>query len=95
MGGGCLSHHNSEKGVLVLLIEALRGHVDAGEPAAIAWMAVVPANDILEAADLPKQPEEPRGGGRRNGVKRVTAFGCAGGGVSSQTFLISSWYPIM
>lgn len=46
------THHNGKPRILVLLVHALRAHVDAGQPAAIAGVRVVPAQDVFQAARL-------------------------------------------
>lgn len=37
---------DGEPGLLELLVHLLRGAIDARQPAAIAWVAVIPANDL-------------------------------------------------
>lgn len=46
------THDDGEERVLELLVRHLRLHVDTGEPAAVARVRVVPADDVLEATDL-------------------------------------------
>ena len=41
------TYHNGDEWLLELLVEHLSADVDAGEPAAVAGMAVVPADHIL------------------------------------------------
>ena len=45
-------YHNGHPGLLVLLIQHLSPHINAREPAAIARVAVVPAQGILQTTHL-------------------------------------------
>lgn len=45
-------YHNRDKRVLVLLMQFLCLHINARQPASIAWMAVVPPNDGFPTIDL-------------------------------------------
>lgn len=46
------SHHDSHERLLKLLVEHLSADVDAGEPASVTRVAVVPANGVLQPTDL-------------------------------------------
>lgn len=47
-----LSYHNGNKGFLKLLVEHLSADIYAWEPASVAGVTVVPANRILQPANL-------------------------------------------
>lgn len=47
-----LSYHDGNKGFLKLLVEHLSADIYAREPASVAGVTVVPANCILQPANL-------------------------------------------
>lgn len=49
-------NYNRNKGVLELLIQQLSANIDTRQPAAIAWMGVIPANYVLLTANTLGQP---------------------------------------
>ena len=48
------THYDCEEWVSVGLVVHLRVDVDAAEPAAVAWVRVIPANGVFEAPNLCK-----------------------------------------
>jgi len=46
------TYNNRNEGLLELLIEHLRAHVNARQPTTIAWMTVVPSDALLEPTHL-------------------------------------------
>lgn len=55
--GAVRVNDDGEEGVKDLVVE-LRRDVDAGEPAAVAWVRVIPADDILRAVDLGREASD-------------------------------------
>ena len=47
-----LTYHDGDKRFLELLVQHLCADINARQPAAIAWVTVVPANSILQPTHL-------------------------------------------